>query len=225
MIGRPDIMLFDLDGTLIDSVPDIAAATNKMLDDRGLPCHDADVIRGWVGRGLSILVHRALAGGGNEVATPSDHAEAVQIFRHHYSSCCTRNTVAFDGASELLDWLPSVGVRTAVVTNKPSSFAVQIVEAIGLVTNVLVGADPGRPLKPDPASLHEAVELLGGGTAWMVGDTSFDRDAAHAAGMQFIGVQLEGDQGRNIAEITADDEPVFESLRDLHAWLRDEVQA
>jgi phosphoglycolate phosphatase len=223
MTAPPDIMLFDLDGTLIDSVPDIAAATNKMLCDRNLPQHEAAVIRSWVGRGLSSLVHRALDGGGLALAPAADLADAVSCFRSHYHARCTRDTVAFDGARELLAWLPTVGVRTAVVTNKPTAFAKQIVEALDLATNILVGAEPHRALKPDPSSLHEAVTQLGGGTAWMVGDTCFDRDAASAAGMPFVGVQLEGDQGRNISNITSPHEPVFESLASLHGWLERDV--
>jgi len=222
---RPDLMLFDLDGTLIDSVPDIAGAVNLMLSERGRPPRDVQIIRSWVGRGLSVLMHRVLTDGADEGGEPGEHAEAIRSFRRHYKTCCTRETRPFVGAPELMTWLPTAGVRVAVVTNKPTGFARQIIEALRLPAEVVIGAEADRPLKPDPSPLHEAVEALGGGRAWMVGDTTFDRDAARAAGVRFIGVELEGDQGRNISEHTSDDEPVFSSLAAMHRWLSEEVLA
>ncbi len=223
MSQRPSLMLFDLDGTLIDSVPDIASAVNHMLEEFGRARRDVDVIRGWVGRGLSVLMHRVLTEGDEAGADRDEHTEAIATFRRHYTSCCTHETVAFDGASELLTWLPSAGVRVAIVTNKPTDFARRIVETLSLPTDLMLGAEPRRPLKPDPAAIFEAVAALGGGRAWMVGDTTFDRDAARAAGARFIGVELEGDQGRNISDHTTCDEPVFSSLTSMHRWLAEEV--
>jgi phosphoglycolate phosphatase len=216
-------MLFDLDGTLIDSVPDIACAVNAMLVEFDRPTHDVETVRGWVGRGLSVLIHRVLTGGDDAAASADEHANAVSAFRRHYASCCTSETLPFDGAVELLNWLPTAGVRVAVVTNKPTAFARQIIETLALNTDLVIGAEPHRPLKPDPSAVFEAVDALGGGVGWMVGDTTYDRDAARAAGARFIGVELEGDQGRNISQHTSEDEPVFASLQSLHRWLADEV--
>ena len=218
----PDIMLFDLDGTIIDSVPDIAVAVNAMLAEFELPSAPIERVRGWVGRGLSTLMHRALTGEDDGTADPGAHDESIAVFRRQYTQCCTRATTIFDGGEALLHWLAASDIKVAIVTNKPTSFAVQIAAALGIDRHIdlIVGGESNRALKPDPAPLHEAVARLGGGVAWMVGDTCFDRDAAIAAGIPFIGVQLEGDQGRNIADITAADEPVFESLGDLHEWLR-----
>jgi phosphoglycolate phosphatase len=218
----PDILLFDLDGTLIDSVPDIATAVNHVRVSLAMPEVSVGQVRGWVGRGLSTLMRRALTGDDDGAAAPGDHAESIRLFRSHYVGCCAEHTKVFDGGDELLAWLAASPTKVAVVTNKPTSFAAQIAETLGIDRHldVLLGAEPHRPLKPDPSPLREAVDLSGGGSAWMVGDTSFDRDAAHAAGIPFVGVQLEGDQGRNIANIVDPDEPVFSSLRDLHDWLR-----
>jgi phosphoglycolate phosphatase len=221
----PDIMLFDLDGTIIDSVPDIAEAVNAMLTEFNLPVASVQRVRGWVGRGLSTLMHRALTGEDNGTAIPGAHNESIAVFRRHYQHCCARQTTVFAGGEALLAWLADSEVKVAIVTNKPTNFAVQIAATLGITGHfdLILGAEPDRPLKPDPTALREAATRLGGGVAWMVGDTVFDRDAAVSAGMPFLGVQLEGDQGRNIADITTGDEPVFESLRDLHVWLQDRV--
>jgi len=222
-VSRPDAILFDLDGTLIDSVPDIAAAVNAMLREAGREEHTVEVIRSWVGRGLSVLMHRSLTGGDAEGAEIGAHADAIAMFRRHYKECCTDRTTVFEGGKELLQWLSDQSIKTAVVTNKPEAFARQIVESLSIRVDVVIGAADHRPLKPDPTALHEAAERLRARTAWMVGDTRFDLHAARAAGMKFIGVQLEGDQGRNISEIAAPHEPVFESLSDMHEWLSQEV--
>ncbi|MCP4758026.1 MAG: HAD-IA family hydrolase [Planctomycetes bacterium] len=217
----PDIMLFDLDGTLIDSVPDIAAAVNAMRSEFGMAAASVDQVRSWVGRGLSMLMHRALTDDAEGIAEVGQHEESIRIFRSHYQNCCTHQTVVFDGGRPLLEWLAASDIKVAIVTNKPVHFAKQIAESleIGCHCDLIIGAESHRPLKPDPASIIEAVEQLGGGCAWMVGDTVFDRDAARAAGVPFVGVQLEGDQGRNISEITSKDEPVFDSLTSLHRWI------
>ena len=222
-MNRPDAVLFDLDGTLIDSVPDIASAVNAMLLETGRATHPTDVVRGWVGRGLSVLMHRAITGTPDGEAESAEHREAIRIFRHHYASCCTRHTTVFEGGHELLGWLKERAIATAIVTNKPDRFAEQIVAALDLVVDVVIGATDQRPLKPNPASLCEAVSVLGAKSPLMIGDTSFDLDAARAAGIPFAGVQLEGDLGRNISELLEPHEPVFESLADLHRWLAEEV--
>lgn len=221
----PDIMLFDLDGTLIDSVPDIAAAVNAMRAEFDIPPASEDVVRSWVGQGLSILIYSALEDDENGVANTVDHKDAISVFRRYYKDCCAQQTVVFEGGDALLSWLASTDVRVAIVTNKPTSFAVRIAEVLGIAVHcdLILGAETDRALKPDPAALLEAVQHLGGGVAWMVGDTIFDRDAAIAADMPFVGVQLEGNQGRNISDVTTEDEPVFESLADLHAWLRGQI--
>lgn len=221
----PDIMLFDLDGTLIDSVPDIAAGVNAMRAEFHMAPAAENVVRGWVGRGLSVLIHRVLTDDEDGVADEADHVNAVAVFRRYYKDCCAHRTTVFEGGEALLSWLASTDIRVAIVTNKPTEFAVRIAEVLGVAVHcdLILGAEPDRALKPDPAALHEAVRHLGGGVAWMVGDTIFDRDAAIAAGMPFVGVQLEGNQGRNIGDVTTDDEPVFESLADLHAWLRGRI--
>jgi phosphoglycolate phosphatase len=218
----PDIVLFDLDGTLIDSVPDIATAVNAMRTSFGMPEVPVARVRSWVGRGLSTLMHRALTDDDDGVADPGDHEESIRVFRGHYRRCCAQHTSVFDGGEDMLSWLAASPIKVAIVTNKPTSFAAQIAKTLGIDRHldVLLGAESHRPLKPDPSPLREAVDHLGGGSAWMVGDTRFDRAAAIAAGIPFIGVQLEGDQGRNIADIVDSDEPVFSSLRDLHDWLR-----
>lgn len=218
----PDIILFDLDGTLIDSVPDIASAVNAMRRAFSMGEVSTERVRGWVGRGLSVLMHRALTDDDDGEAAAADHASSIRLFRSHYKQCCSQHTVVFDGGHELLGWLAASPIKVGIVTNKPVQFAEQIAESLAIRSHVdaLIGAEDHRPLKPDPAALHEAVHALGGGDAWMVGDTSFDRDAARAAGLQFVGVQLEGDQGRNIGDITGPKEPVFESLRELHQWMQ-----
>lgn len=223
MKALPDIMLFDLDGTLVDSVPDIAASVDAMLLELGRSAAGPAQVQIWVGHGLHRLIHRALTGNIDGCADRELHAEGVRVFRSHYAEGCTNLTRAYDGAEQLLSWARERGIRVGITTNKPTPFAAKIVSAVGLGDHVEViyGAGGDHPLKPDPAMLVAARDHLGGGETLLVGDSLADRDAASAAGMPFVAVRMGYNQGEDIAESLDEGTPVFDDLRVLLSRLKE----
>ncbi len=174
-------MLFDLDGTLVDSAPDIHAALNRALGDEGItPASLADV-KSMVGSGARRLVECAL--GQDAIAEQQDRVLAG--FLAAYRTEPATLTRLYPGVQAALMRLGNDGVKLAVATNKPHDLAVAILDAVGIATRfgVIVGSVPGLALKPDPAILRKALTELGGtpNRAVMVGDSRADVGAAKAA--------------------------------------------
>lgn len=217
----PDVVLFDLDGTLIDSVPDLATALNRMMTDLGRASVQEEDVRNWVGNGSRILVHRALTGtiDGREDDRMADMA--YDCFQAHYADCCLERTRIFDDAEALVACLRRHGARTGIVTNKPERHALRLMETWSrrLPMDVVLGELDDRPRKPDPAMLHEAMHRCDARTAWMVGDSDVDGEAARAAGIDFIGVRLGYNHGRDIAAMSPPPDQVFDDLGAFLAWV------
>jgi phosphoglycolate phosphatase len=176
-------ILFDLDGTLVDSLDDIAAALVRAMADRGLAAPARAQVREWIGGGARTLVERAVA---------KEHVEAVfERFRVHYAEAPVVDTRVFDGLGAVLDRMAGV-VALAVVTNKPHELAVRIADRLlaPWPFAVVSGARPGVPLKPSPEmALAVAAELgVPPGACALVGDAGTDIAAAEAAGMMSVGV-------------------------------------
>ena len=187
----PRAVLFDLDGTLIDSVPDIAAAMNEVLALDGLPPLSEPEIRGMVGNGLPVLLQRVLAARGltlESAAFAEKLAEAAEIYVRHL----TGGTTVMAGAREVLDALAGSGTLLAVVTNKLQAATLTVLEHFELLDyfGVVVG-DAGLAPKPDPAMLLHAASELGQRPedVVMVGDSRADVEAGRRAGMAVIGVR------------------------------------
>ena len=221
-MNLPDVVLFDLDGTLIDSVPDLATALNRMLSDLGRDHVEAESVRNWVGDGSHILVHRTLTGSIDGHAEESLASKAYVSFQEHYADCCLQETRIFDHAEALITCLRSRGIRTGVVTNKPERHALRLMEAWSdrLPMDVVIGDREGRPRKPDPAMLLEAMRHCKAATAWMVGDSDVDSQAARAAEAAFIGVRLGYNHGRDIAETLPPPDKVFDELGSFLHWIQ-----
>ncbi len=181
-------VLFDLDGTLVDSLEDIAAATNVGLTAVGLPTHTMETIRGFVGHGIGALVERALG----DRATPARAQSVLAAIRAHYQAHATERTRPFPGIEALLQTLARRGVSLAVVSNKPHDLTTQIVRELfpeipfGFVT----GESADIPRKPDPTGILTACAALGAppSSAVYVGDTGVDMQAARAANVRSIAV-------------------------------------
>ena len=124
----PDLVIFDLDGTLIDSVPDLATALNRMLSELGRDVVAPESVRNWVGDGSRILVHRALSGSIDGRADEDLAADAYGRFQNHYADCCLEETRIFEYGEELIACLRERGVKTAVATNKPERHAIHLME-------------------------------------------------------------------------------------------------
>jgi phosphoglycolate phosphatase len=183
---QPTLVVFDLDGTLIDSAPDMHRAVNLMLSDLGCAPLTLPDIRSMVGDGASALIARALAA---RQCVSADPAKALEDFLAHYEADPTNVTRTFAGVAETLERLRSIGLTLAVCTNKPSRLTGMILERLGIdhyFARVVAGDSmPFR--KPDPRALMEVVD--GFGTAreatLMVGDSEVDAATAHAASVPF----------------------------------------
>lgn len=204
---RPNTLVFDLDGTLIDSLADLAAATNYTLARYGLPVRTLSEVRQMVGNGVRRLllraVHEPLSPDGGQ--TWVDHPvcsrpdgtlhpafEAMlQTFRTYYDAHCKDATRPYDGIVPLLERLSAAGLKLAVVSNKPQE-AVEILrqDCFSRWIQVAVGEREGLPRKPDPALLEVAMEELGSSAARTiyVGDSDVDIQTAANAGLPCISV-------------------------------------
>ena len=179
---RNQLVIFDLDGTLIDSRADLTAAVNDMRRHYGLAPLPLDTVTRYVGNGIRKLVERALEGG------PADFAEAVGRTREAYGRRLVEQTRPYPGVPEALAAIHRLGYHQAVVTNKPQEFTVQILRHFGLDTHLgaVIGGDACPQLKPHPAPLFLALEQTGCAApgSWMVGDNYTDLAAGAAAGLE-----------------------------------------
>jgi phosphoglycolate phosphatase len=187
--ARPfDAVLFDLDGTLVDSLADIAASVNHVLAELGRPTHDLDTIRGHVGDGARALIERSLPAGTDADAV----TDALRRYQARYRTHLVVQTRPFDGIVPLLAELGARGVRIGVVTNKPDAPARELVSRLfpdGLF-GVVVGEGPERARKPSPEPALHAAAVLGAPPerSAFVGDSAVDVETGRAAGMTAIGV-------------------------------------
>jgi len=214
-----DVLLFDLDGTLIDSAPDLALAVNDTLVKLGRDPFPETVIRGWVGNGAKILIERALSGS-QQIADDLDPKlaeQALEIFLDSYQNNICIHTCLYDGVLESLKTLKALGYKLAVVTNKPERFIEPILKGLGLIDlfEVLVGGDTIANKKPDPHPLHFACEQMGVAIdrCLMIGDSRNDILAAKAAGTPSVGLTYGYNYGEDIA--IHKPEWVFDNFADL----------
>ena len=181
-------VIFDLDGTLADSLADIMASTNACLAQAGLPTHDAAAIRGFVGGGIGVLVERALG----SHATPERIESLLAAIRSHYAEHCTDETRLYDGIASMLDQLAERGIGLGVVSNKPDAMTTHMVAALmpSVPFAFVTGERSDIPRKPDPTGILTACSTLGvsPSLALYVGDTTVDIEAARAAGLRSVAV-------------------------------------
>lgn len=204
----PEVVLFDLDGTLLDSVPDLAAAVDRMLALRGRQPAGIERVRDWVGNGAAVLVARALAGDIEHGGVDSPEAKAaLQDFLAAYADKHELTRV-YPGVTRLLDWLAARQVPMAVVTNKPERFVGPLLEQTCLsgYFRWLVGGDTLAQQKPDPAPLRHVLDRAGvePGQALFIGDSRNDVLAAKAAGMPVVAVTYGYNHGEPIAASAPD---------------------
>ena len=186
---RYKAILFDLDGTLLDTLEDLATAANRALGTLGLPAHPTDAYRVFVGDGLRTLAERILPG---EQRSAAQVDALVAAFEREYSRTWNERTAPYAGVPEMLDRLTGDGYRMSVLSNKPDAFTRLCVEQLlpHWTFAPLYGQRPGVPKKPDPAAaLAIAVELgLDPAEVLYLGDTATDMHTARAAGMAAVGV-------------------------------------
>ncbi len=180
-------VVFDMDGTLLDTLEDLADAMNRVLEARGLPVHPVDAYRFFVGSGAKNLVLRTLPADRPDLA-----AECLQDFLREYEANWTVKTRLYDGVAELLDALTARGIPMAVLTNKPQEFAELCMKAFLPAWDfaLTLGQMPGVPVKPDPAGPRQVIRHLGVAPEEILylGDTAVDMRTAVGAGMFPVGV-------------------------------------
>lgn len=181
---------FDLDGTLVDSLPDLADAAAAMLARLGLPPVTEARVRAFVGDGVARLVERLLAGSREGVADPADAARGIELFTEHYAAHVCRRSRPYPGVAAGLRRLADGGFGLACVTNKPERFAAALLTALDLRHHipVLVGGDTLAVRKPQAEPLLHAAARLGvaPGSLLMVGDSDVDVRCARAAGCPVV---------------------------------------
>ena len=200
----PRLVMFDLDGTLIDSVLDLAEAVDRMLVELGRAPAGVEKVRDWVGNGARVLVRRALAGGLEHAAVGEAETEqALARFLDIYADC-HHLTALYPGVHELLEALSTAAVELAVVTNKPERFVAPLLEQVGLggYFRWIIGGDTLAQQKPDPAALLQVMRLAGveAAQSLFVGDSRNDVLAARAAAVPCVAVSYGYNHGRPIAE-------------------------
>ena len=212
-----EAVLFDLDGTLADTVPDLAVSVDAMLEVLGRARCGEDAVRNWVGNGVEVLVSRALGNGEPRVVDQALHKCAMAVFLPIYEANNGRHSRLYPGVVEGLEALSRAGHSLGCVTNKPRAFTLPLLEMLGLGPRFMavVSGDDTAAKKPDPTPLRAAAEQLGCSIVdtLLVGDSVHDVQAARNAGIKVIGVPYGYNHGKDIREAKPD--RVIASLAEL----------
>jgi len=185
-----DIVGFDLDGTLIDTSGDLAAAVNYAIATIGRPAFPVASIHPFVGKGAKVMLQRALdASGGYDEAMLT---KLLPVLLDYYEQNLAIHSVPYPGLITAMDALAAAGVKLAICTNKAERFAIPLMHQIGLSDRFasIVGGDTVGVSKPDPAPIHAMVAQAGGGRAIFVGDTINDIAGARNAGIPSVAVSF-----------------------------------
>jgi phosphoglycolate phosphatase len=222
-------VLFDLDGTLLETAADIARALNRALAEQNLPTLARSEVSELIGRGVPTLIERVLERFG-AAGSAADARQLLDRFQHHYAHIHERGEIrsrVYPGVARGLAELHALGLRLAVVTNKPRILAVELLTRLSLAQwiELVVGGDSGLPRKPHPQPLLAACEQLGvpAARSLMVGDSHIDVLAARAAGLAAVVCVPYGyNEGADPRALPCD--RLLESIGDLPALLRESVQ-
>ncbi len=208
MSGRFQVeaVLFDLDGTLLDTVNDLGETANRMLADLSRPQRTLDEIRNFVGKGIPNLVRRCMTEGSE--ASEGEIEDAVQRFRQHYAEVNGSRSRVYPGVVEALDAMAARDLRLACVTNKAEAFTLPLIERMGIAKyfSVVVSGDTLPVKKPDPAVIRHACERLGtpAERSLMIGDSANDALAARGAGVPVLLVTYGYSEGVAVDTIECD---------------------
>jgi phosphoglycolate phosphatase len=208
------MILIDVDGTLVDSVPDLAFCVDAMMARLGLPARGESEVRNWVGNGVERLVRRALTGTLDGEPDEADYERAYPIFLELYRDNTSERSHLYPGVREGLDYLKASGYPLGCVTNKAAQFTEPLLEDLGVrdYFDIVVSGDTLPLKKPDPMPLLHAAAHFGvePADALMVGDSVSDVKAARAAGFAIVCMSYGYNHGRDIREAQPD--AVLDSL-------------
>lgn len=215
-------ILFDLDGTLVHTIPDLAGAANAMRSDVGLPPLHEDLIATYVGKGIEQLVIRALSHN-DQPASVDLVMRGLARFQDHYRALNGRYSQVYPGVTAGLQAFRSQGVKLAVVTNKGTEFTGPLLRRMGLDTyfDAVVCGDTCARKKPDPLPLFHACDLLGiqPGQALFIGDSINDALAAQAAGIRVLALPYGYNEGQPVQSLPVD--AIVGSLIEAVQWAAD----
>ena len=221
MAFAPRMILIDLDGTLVDSVPDLAFCVDEMMRRLGREPYGEDRVRDWVGNGVERLVRRALIGRLEGEPDEDEFQRAYPIFLELYAENTSKRSRLYPGVLEGLEWLSAQGYHLGCVTNKAARFTEPLLEDLGIARffALRLAGDSLPRKKPDPLPLLHAAKHFGVTPAdsLMVGDSVSDVKAARAAGFAIVCVSYGYNHGRDIREARPD--AVIDSLAELPGLL------
>ncbi len=201
-------VLFDLDGTLLDTAPDLADATNLTLQELGLSPVDAAIIRNFIGGGIATLLRRALDAALQHGLGAAIYERGLPLFEKHYTRVMLNQTCPFPGVVEGLQKMRARGLPLACVTNKLERFTRPLLQATGLLDffELVVSGDSLPRKKPDPMPLTHSCAYFRAEphTVLLIGDSPMDTEAARAAGCPVFCVPYGYNQGRDVRELDCD---------------------
>lgn len=218
---KPQMVLIDVDGTLVDSVPDLAYCVDEMRKHLDMPEHGEDRVREWVGNGVERLVRRALIGKLEGEPDEELYEKAFPVFMELYAENTSKRSHLYPGVQEGLDYLKSEGYKLGCVTNKAAQFTEPLLKDLGVFDYFItvISGDTLPKKKPDPMPLLHAAEIFGVTPAqsMMIGDSISDVKAARAAGFQIICMTYGYNHGVDIRDANPD--AVMDSMAELPALL------
>ncbi len=213
----PRMVLFDLDGTLIDSVPDLAFCVDEMMKALDLPVRGEAAVRNWVGNGVERLVERALTNDLNGKPDAVLFAQALPIFKQLYSDNTSGRSFLYPGVKEGLEYVKTLGLRMGCVTNKAEQFTLPLLKDMGILDmfETVICGDTLPVKKPDPGPLFYAAGWFHCAPfdALMIGDSISDVKAARAAGFNIICMSYGYNHGEDIRNYHPD--AVIDSMVEL----------
>lgn len=222
-LKRPGMVLIDVDGTLVDSVPDLAYCVDAMMDELGMPRRGEKRVRHWVGNGVERLVKRALVNQLDGEPDEALYARALPVFEALYRDNTSKRSCLYPGVQEALDFLQTTGVRIGCVTNKASQFTLPLLRDLGVhdYFEIVICGDMVERKKPDPQALLQAAEQLATEpqASMMIGDSMSDVNAARAAGFQIVCMSYGYNHGEDIRDY--DPDAVVDSMveiREIVDW-------
>ena len=208
MLKRPQMVLIDVDGTLVDSVPDLAYCVDAMMRRLGRPAHGEARVRNWVGNGVERLVKRALVGALDGEPPADEFERAYPVFLELYAANTSRRSRLYPGVAEGLGYLVDSGYPLGCVTNKAGRFTEPLLRDLGIRDRfgIVVAGDTLPVKKPDPAPLLHAAAHFGVAPAdsLMIGDSKSDVEAARAAGFQIVCMSYGYNHGEDIRHYSPD---------------------
>jgi phosphoglycolate phosphatase len=215
------MILIDVDGTLVDSVPDLAYCVDEMMQRLGRPPHGEAAVRNWVGNGVERLVRRALIGELDGEPDEADYAQAYPIFLDLYAENTSKRSVLYPGVREGLEWLQAAGYPLGCVTNKAAQFTEPLLKDLGVYERfrIVISGDSLPKKKPDPLPLLHAAEYFAVAPAdsLMIGDSVSDVSAARAAGFGIVCMSYGYNHGQDIRLASPD--AVIDSMVELQGLL------